>query len=132
MSDAKYCIFSCCIQVSTVQCFYIQRELYRENFIMILIAAVDDRNGMTFNGRRLSQDRVLRARILEEVLGKGCRLWMNAYTRKLFTDLTAEEESLLVTDEEFLLNVPADDTVRSGSRRLHRMQKVLVKPDFKS
>ena len=31
---------------------------------MILIVAVDDRNGMTFNHRRQSQDKRLRERIL--------------------------------------------------------------------
>ena len=76
---------------------------------MILIAAVDDRNGMTFNGRRLSQDRVLRARILEEVREKGSRLWMNAYTRKLFADPEPEEEAVLMTDDGFLSNTPAGD-----------------------
>ena len=45
---------------------------------MILIVCVDDHNGMMFNHRRQSQDRVLRADILE--LTDGKKLWMNAYS----------------------------------------------------
>ena len=37
---------------------------------MILIVCVDDHNGMMFNHRRQSQDRVLRADILELTDGK--------------------------------------------------------------
>ena len=45
---------------------------------MIVIVAVDDRNGMMFNRRRQSQDRVLREHILDMTVGK--KLWMNHYT----------------------------------------------------
>ena len=51
---------------------------------MILIVAVDDRNGMTFNHRRQSQDKRLRERILS-ITKKG-KLWMNAYSHKQFVD----------------------------------------------
>ena len=46
---------------------------------MILIVCVDDHNGMMFNHRRQSQDRILRADILELTGGK--KLWMNAYSK---------------------------------------------------
>lgn len=49
---------------------------------MILIAAVDDNNGMLFNKRRQSQDRALRERILS--LSARSRLWVNHYTEKQF------------------------------------------------
>ena len=49
---------------------------------MILIVCVDNKNGMLFNRRRQSQDRILRARILE--LTAQSRLWMNAYSAKQF------------------------------------------------
>ena len=49
---------------------------------MILIVAVDDRNGMTFNHRRQSQDKRLRERILS--MTKNGKLWMNAYSHKQF------------------------------------------------
>lgn len=51
---------------------------------MILIAAVDDNNGMMFNKRRQSKDRSLRERIL--LLAKGHKLWMNDYTYRQFLD----------------------------------------------
>lgn len=56
---------------------------------MILIACVDNRNGMMFNHRRQSQDRVLRSDVLS--LTKGKKLWMNAYSRKQFTEENTEQ-----------------------------------------
>ena len=56
---------------------------------MIRIVCVDDHNGMMFNHRRQSQDRVLRADILELTGGK--KLWMNAYSRKQFAESDAEK-----------------------------------------
>ena len=50
---------------------------------MKIIVCVDNQNGMMFNHRRQSQDRVLRKRILELTGGK--KLWMNAYSQKQFT-----------------------------------------------
>ena len=49
---------------------------------MKIIVCVDNQNGMMFNHRRQSQDRVLRKRILE--LTGGEKLWMNAYSQKQF------------------------------------------------
>ena len=49
---------------------------------MIIIAAVDDRNGMMFNHRRQSQDKVLREKILSLTAGK--LLWMDHYSAKQF------------------------------------------------
>lgn len=49
---------------------------------MILIVAVDDNNGLLFNSRRQSQDRLLRERIL--ALSAHSRLWVNHYTEKQF------------------------------------------------
>ena len=54
---------------------------------MILIVAVDDRNGMTFNHRRQSQDKRLRERILS--MTKNGKLWMNAYSHKQFVGVFA-------------------------------------------
>ena len=51
---------------------------------MVLVVATDDQGGMMFNKRRQSQDRILRARILD--LAKDSRLWMNAYTGRQFAD----------------------------------------------
>ena len=49
---------------------------------MKVIVCVDNQNGMMFNHRRQSQDRVLRRRMLE--LTGGEKLWMNAYSQKQF------------------------------------------------
>ena len=62
---------------------------------MILIACVDDDNGMMFNHRRQSQDRVLRERILK--MTNGCRLWMNHYSVRQF-----ESAPQINVDDNFL------------------------------
>lgn len=53
---------------------------------------------MLFNHRRLSRDR----RVCEKILNYSNEkeLWMNAYSRKLFTDLT--DINSIQVDEEFL------------------------------
>ena len=48
---------------------------------MHMVICLDDRNGMLFNGRRLSSDKAVCSRIREKAQG---RLWMNAYSAKLF------------------------------------------------
>ncbi len=62
---------------------------------MKIIVCLDDKNGMLFNKRRQSSDRVLRDRILSLVNG-GC-LRMNAYSAKQFA-----EDAPLQVDERFL------------------------------
>ncbi len=51
---------------------------------MNVIACIDDKYGMLFNGRRQSRDRCLCNKILE--LTEGCRLWVSPYTAQLFSD----------------------------------------------
>ena len=51
---------------------------------MIVMVCVDDNNGMMFNRRRQSQDRLLRKRMLELTSGK--KLWMSAYSRGQFLE----------------------------------------------
>lgn len=55
---------------------------------MIPILCLDDNNGLLFNKRRQSQDRVLTKRILS--LSQKSRLWCDAYSWKLL-DETANE-----------------------------------------
>ena len=92
---------------------------------MNLIVALDDHQGMLFNHRRQSQDRILREKILS--LAKGHGLWMNAYTAKQFADMpiqtggSATDDSadggdvpdpqtqMLHIDEDFLQKAPAGD-----------------------
>ena len=49
---------------------------------MILMICIDDAGGMMFNRRRQSQDRVLRARMLE--IAVETKLWVTPYTKKQF------------------------------------------------
>lgn len=49
---------------------------------MIIIVCLDDNNGMLFNHRRQSQDKVLREHILQEV--GYAPIWMNAYSAGQF------------------------------------------------
>lgn len=71
---------------------------------MIIIACVDDNNGMLFNHRRQSQDRTLRAYILQ--LCQGKQLWMNPYSAKQFQEA---EPSLLRVDPQFLSKAAWDE-----------------------
>ena len=49
---------------------------------MILMVCIDDAGGLMFNHRRQSQDRILRARMLE--LASGAKLWVTPYTARQF------------------------------------------------
>lgn len=51
---------------------------------MKLIFCLDDRNGMMFNNRRQSQDRILRSRMLE--MTENSRIIMSPYSAKQFTE----------------------------------------------
>ena len=54
---------------------------------MNIIVCLDDKNGLMFNKRRQSQDKVLRANIKELVKNKN--LFMNEYSYKLYKDIDA-------------------------------------------
>jgi len=61
------------------------------------MVCVDDNNGMMFNKRRQSQDRVLRQRMLE--LAGEKKLWMNDYSRRQFPE--EEADRIAVTGPDF-------------------------------
>lgn len=61
---------------------------------MHLIVCIEEKDGMSFCGRRLSFDREVTAHILQ--MSSGSKLWMNSYSSGLFAD-----ENVYV-DEEFL------------------------------
>ena len=67
---------------------------------MIVMVCVDDKNGMMFNKRRQSQDRLLRQHMLE--LAGDKKLWMNAYSRKQFPK---EDESRIAVAEHGFQNI---------------------------
>ena len=68
---------------------------------MHLIVCVDERDGLSFCGRRLSQDRKLIDHILYKTAGH--RLWMNAYSAKLFPQGSVQ------VDSEFWNAAPSGD-----------------------
>ena len=69
---------------------------------MNIIVCLDKNKGMLFNGRRQSQDSVLREKVLS--MSSGARLLMNSYTAKQFGD----ESKITVTDD-FLEVAGTDD-----------------------
>ncbi|EOS39432.1 ribonuclease Z [Lachnospiraceae bacterium] len=71
---------------------------------MIIIACVDERNGMMFNRRRQSRDSAVCGDILRECGGK--KLYMSTYSGKLFGDV--EEKNIRIT-EEFLKEAEEED-----------------------
>lgn len=64
---------------------------------MHVIVCLDDKDGMLFNHRRQSQDRVLRRHILS--LCGARALWLNAYSAGQFTE---NERAHLHIDDRFL------------------------------
>lgn len=71
---------------------------------MIVCLALDDNNGMLFNNRRQSQDKVLRDNLLNECEGKI--LWMNEYSAKQFGESLTENVRI---DEDFLSKAGKED-----------------------
>lgn len=71
---------------------------------MNVIVCVDDNMGMVFNRRRQSQDHILRERIL--TLTEDSVLWMNAYSKKQFTGVSAPQ---IRVNESFLELAGAGD-----------------------
>ena len=71
---------------------------------MIIIACVDERNGMMFNRRRQSRDSAVCGDILRECGGK--KLYMSAYSGKLFGDV---QENDIRISEDFLKEAGEED-----------------------
>lgn len=71
---------------------------------MIVMLCVDDKNGMLFNRRRQSKDRVLQQHVL--ALAGSSRLWMSPYSRKQFADTGLAE---IIVDEEYLEKAETGD-----------------------
>lgn len=71
---------------------------------MIIIACVDERNGMMFNHRRQSRDSAVCGDILWECSGK--KLYMSAYSGKLFGDVP---ENAIRISEDFLKEAGEED-----------------------
>ncbi len=69
---------------------------------MKIIVCVDKNNGMTFNGRRQSQDSAVRQKIAQ-ICGNS-PIYMNNYTAKTFSG-----ECNVIIDESFLQTAGKDD-----------------------
>ena len=92
---------------------------------MIVCVALDDNNGMMFNGRRQTKDRVLRECLLKECGSET--LWMNAYSGKQFDVPLAEN---IVIDENFLDKALGDEYCfvedASLKEHLHKINGIIV------
>lgn len=63
---------------------------------MILAFCIDSNNGMTFNGKRQTQDVVHRERLLVLAIERNHRLIMNSYSGKLFGCNTGIDDAELL------------------------------------
>lgn len=68
---------------------------------MHIVLCIDERNGMSFNRRRVSSDRVVSSRVLQHVTG---RLLVSSYSAKLF------EDAEVCIDDALLENAGQGDT----------------------
>lgn len=71
---------------------------------MNIIICLDDNNGMMFNKRRQSQDKLLRASIKELIKNKT--LFMNEYSYKLYKDI---DNGNITVSENYLEECEKDD-----------------------
>lgn len=69
---------------------------------MKIVLCLDKSNGLLFGGRRQSQDRILREKLLE-LVGDG-KLFLNAYSAKQF-----ESDEKLAISEDFLGRAGTED-----------------------
>ncbi|MDO5418331.1 MAG: ribonuclease Z [Lachnospiraceae bacterium] len=74
---------------------------------MRLIVCIDEKDGIRFNHRRQSRDKVLLEDVLE--LAGGSRLWMNAYSAGLFWQYGLERPLKEQVCEDFLMRAEAGD-----------------------
>ena len=75
---------------------------------MIVYIAVDDENGMLFNNRRQSQDRIMRENMLQDCVGS--RLWVAEYSKKFFVDENGNiTPDNVVVDDDFLEKAGEND-----------------------
>jgi len=100
------------------------RDPAKEGNPMFLITAVDDSGGLLFNQRRQSQDRLLRARILD--LTGDAPLWMDAYSAGLFEPPAAN----IRVAEDFLDQAGAGEYClledREAAPYLDKIEKIIL------
>ena len=71
---------------------------------MILIVCVDEKNGMMFNNRRQSKDRILSEHILKIVDNK--KIWMNSYSKSAFE---GQESLNIAVDDNFIEKIEKNE-----------------------
>lgn len=71
---------------------------------MIVIVCVDEKNGMMFNNRRQSKDRIVINRIMEKV--KNSKLWIGDYSKELFDN---ENNKNIIVDDNFYKKAEKED-----------------------
>lgn len=71
---------------------------------MILIACVDNNNGMLFNNRRQSRDRKLTQNIIDLVADQ--KLWVNNFSKDIFGE---EKPTNLIIDDDFINKIKKED-----------------------
>lgn len=69
---------------------------------MKLIFCLEKNKGMMFFGKRHSQDRELRKKLIE--MTEGHKLWMSNYSAKQFT-----EYETIIADDDYMHKVQSDD-----------------------
>ena len=75
---------------------------------MTVYIAIDDANGMLFNNRRQSQDRIMRENMLRDCANST--LWIAEYSKIFFEDENGKPTPPnVVVDENFLEKAEADD-----------------------
>lgn len=78
---------------------------------MKIIVCVDEKNGLSFGGKRQSQDRVLRDRIVDMI--GGAKLWMSRYSAAQFAGIPRGTDRLagteIIVDDEAAQKAGRDD-----------------------
>lgn len=71
---------------------------------MVLITCVDEKNGMLFNNRRQSRDRILIDHICKLIGDR--KLWVNSFSKELFE---IQKNNNLITDDDFINKINKDE-----------------------
>lgn len=71
---------------------------------MVLITCIDEKNGMLFNNRRQSRDKILTNRVLDIV--NDNKLWITSFSQDLFDIVEAKN---IITDNDFINKIGKND-----------------------
>ena len=71
---------------------------------MILITGIDENNGMMFNKRRQSRDKILTKHICE--LANDAKIWVNNFSKEIFDE---QNNNNVIVDDEFINKISKDE-----------------------